>query len=766
MADGGGTRKYSCRTASETLEWIHAIISFLEPYRFFLDAHVVNFFKDRLWEAVDKEWMDCLRGEPVEKLLQIPSGLVQLFGSRTFLECNEVKALVSIGCCYNLLSEEGVKEADSRCGFPVSTGAKSACLQLGKSARDLACQSAERWRGLGEAVGLHNFELHVFRAAFQMVLLRNYPEVITRSPSIGRQGKALRRQHHRRILESNVDITESLPQKNCSTSATNYLLRDPSPCPQSSYGECSAVDRYSMFVKFCKSGLDRLGLHDSQDIEFSKEWKEAEAFSELVGPYWTLRASLGPVLETLLLLDSGGAAAAAAATVVAEERALQQIPGRLFSNGASRIASLYTQQGKKGTNQDAMIFWENFHSGVNKNATFCGVFDGHGPYGHMVARKVRDALPILLRSQWESKLEKEVTIKAVAHENGNIEGMKRFDDFVDEDGCESLEAEEPEKIPEMHMPLKKSILRAFRLMDKELKAHPTIDCFCSGTTAVTLIKQGQDLIIGNVGDSRAVLATRDKDNALVAVQLTVDLKPNLPREAARIQKCKGRVFALQDEPEVARVWLPNSDSPGLAMARAFGDFCLKDFGLISIPDVYHHHITEKDEFVILATDGVWDVLSNKEAVNIVASAPSQGTAARALVECATRAWRLKYPTSKTDDCAVVCLFLEHMPLATQDVDQEETNVLEEETRTVSSNVENQNEVATEKSSEIVPVVDEEKKIDSKSIGQSKRSLAECLSTAEDEEWSALEGITRVNSLLSLPRFSPFDKRSTSWRKWI
>lgn len=61
---------------------------------------------------------------------------------------------------------------------------------------------------------------------------------------------------------------------------------------------------------------------------------------------------------------------------------------------------------------------------------------------------------------------------------------------------------------------------------------------------------------------------------------------------------------MQDEPEVARVWLPNSDSPGLAMARAFGDFCLKDFGLISVPDVYYHHITDKDKFVVLATDGV------------------------------------------------------------------------------------------------------------------------------------------------------------------
>lgn len=75
-------------------------------------------------------------------------------------------------------------------------------------------------------------------------------------------------------------------------------------------------------------------------------------------------------------------------------------------------------------------------------------------------------------------------------------------------------------------------------------------------------------------------------------------------EAERIRKCRGRVFALQDEPEVSRVWLPNNDSPGLAMARAFGDFCLKDFGLISVPEVSYRRLTENDEFVVLATDGV------------------------------------------------------------------------------------------------------------------------------------------------------------------
>ena len=43
-----------------------------------------------------------------------------------------------------------------------------------------------------------------------------------------------------------------------------------------------------------------------------------------------------------------------------------------------------------------------------------------------------------------------------------------------------------------------------------------------------LVSQGRDIIVGNVGDSRAVSCTRDKDDTLMAIQLTVDLKPNLP----------------------------------------------------------------------------------------------------------------------------------------------------------------------------------------------------------------------------------------------
>ncbi|KAK9997076.1 hypothetical protein SO802_021762 [Lithocarpus litseifolius] len=328
---------------------------------------------------------------------------------------------------------------------------------------------------------------------------------------------------------------------------------------------------------------------------------------------------------------------------------LHRIPTRLFVNGSSEVASLFSKQGKKGINQDAMIVWENF--GSKEDTILCGVFDGHGPFGHMVAKKVRDSLPLKLCAQLQLN-----SFHKDGHDDIISSGLRSLTSeesaLTSTDGEAGIYNQNHTDITTM----RESFLKAFKVMDKELKLHPSIDCYCSGTTAVTLVKQGQDLVIGNVGDSRAVLGTRDEDDFLIAVQLTVDLKPNLSKEAERIRKCKGRVFALQNEPEVARVWLPNANSPGLAMARAFGDFCLKDFGLISVPEISYHQLTEKDEFVVLATDGVWDVLSNKEVVEIVASTPPS-SAARKLVESANRAWKFKYPYAKVDDCAVVCLFL-------------------------------------------------------------------------------------------------------------
>jgi serine/threonine protein phosphatase PrpC len=75
--------------------------------------------------------------------------------------------------------------------------------------------------------------------------------------------------------------------------------------------------------------------------------------------------------------------------------------------------------------------------------------------------------------------------------------------------------------------MKEAILGAFKVMDEEVKLQENLDCSCSGTTAVVVIRQGEGLVIANLGDSRAILGTIH-DAKLKAIQLTTDLKPGLP----------------------------------------------------------------------------------------------------------------------------------------------------------------------------------------------------------------------------------------------
>ncbi|KAJ8647673.1 hypothetical protein MRB53_000696 [Persea americana] len=396
-------------------------------------------------------------------------------------------------------------------------------------------------------------------------------------------------------------------------------------------------------------------------------------------------------------------------------------------HGSCRFASMHTQQGKKGINQDAMTIWEDFNG--EKDTIFCSVFDGHGPLGHKVACHVRDVLP--------SKLSEELRLlkpNYIDDEGGDYSDACDFDFNDDDDDSDDSQDNEDTR----HVSLsswKARFAKVFHEMDEELNRSP-INCVCSGATAVSILKQGDHLTIANLGDSRAILCTRDSKDQPLPIPLTVDLKPNLPTEAERIKRCRGRVFALDEEPDVYRIWLPDDDSPGLAMARAFGDFCLKDYGLIAIPQVSYRKITEKDEFIVLATDGVWDVLSNKEVVKIVASAGKRSMAAELLVARAVRAWKYKYPTSKIDDCAAICLFLK-APLSSKKIamEMQENNM----------------------KSQLPPVADISR------ITVSDTGSVRLETTKENElkeEWSALEGVSRVNSLLKLPRFSSV----MSWRK--
>ncbi|MED6167163.1 hypothetical protein PIB30_000414 [Stylosanthes scabra] len=315
--------------------------------------------------------------------------------------------------------------------------------------------------------------------------------------------------------------------------------------------------------------------------------------------------------------------------------------GSVNVDGSNNFASVFSKRGHKGVNQDCCIVWEEF--GCQEDMIFCGIFDGHGPWGHFVAKRVRESMAPCLLCNWQETLSQT--------------SLDLDPDSVDVDVDVDVEAEKMQNWFEIW---KHSYLKTCAAIDRELEQNRKIDSFFSGTTALSIVRQGEQIVIANVGDSRAVLATTSDDGSLVPIQLTVDFKPNLPQEAERILERQGRVFCLEDEPGVHRVWLPDEESPGLAMSRALGDYCVKEYGLISVPEVTQWNITTRDQFVVLATDGVWDVISNEEAVEIVSSTAERGKSARRLVECAMHSWKRKRRGIAMDDISAICLFF-HSP---------------------------------------------------------------------------------------------------------
>lgn len=135
--------------------------------------------------------------------------------------------------------------------------------------------------------------------------------------------------------------------------------------------------------------------------------------------------------------------------------------------------------------------------------------------------------------------------------------------------------------------------------------EPGVD---SGCTAVVALLRGPELFVANAGDSRCVVSRGGK-----ALDMSIDHKPEDKPESDRITKAGGRVTAD------GRV------NGGLNLSRAIGDHCYKKNEAVSdreqmitaLPDVKCITLQENDDFMILACDGIWNVMTSQEAVDFV-----------------------------------------------------------------------------------------------------------------------------------------------------
>ncbi|XP_010929238.1 probable protein phosphatase 2C 62 isoform X2 [Elaeis guineensis] len=174
------------------------------------------------------------------------------------------------------------------------------------------------------------------------------------------------------------------------------------------------------------------------------------------------------------------------------------------------------------------------------------------------------------------------------------------------------------KKPEFWSDTEGAIRKAYKITDSKI-LEKAVELGRGGSTAVTAILiDGVKLVVANVGDSRAVICK----NA-VAKQLSIDHEPN--RERQDIEGKGGFVSNIPGD-------VPRVDGQ-LAVARAFGDRSLK-VHLSSEPDVGEEMIDDGTEMLILASDGLWKVMSNQEAVDAIKDIKDAQAAAKHLTEAA------------------------------------------------------------------------------------------------------------------------------------
>lgn len=208
--------------------------------------------------------------------------------------------------------------------------------------------------------------------------------------------------------------------------------------------------------------------------------------------------------------------------------------------------------------------------------------------------------------------------------------------------------------------LKNALTTAFLKTQQDL-VESEIDVNFSGSTTVVLYVSGNTVWCSNVGDSRAVVATQ-KGNTLVCKPLSIDQKPDNDFEHRRIINCGGRVEPFRDmqgkQMGPFRVWLKSENIPGLAMSRSFGDYVASQVGVISEPEITSHEISENDKFIIVASDGVWEFLTNEQVINFVVPFYIRNDpegACDKLIKEATDAW--KKEDDVVDDITAIVIFL-------------------------------------------------------------------------------------------------------------
>lgn len=275
--------------------------------------------------------------------------------------------------------------------------------------------------------------------------------------------------------------------------------------------------------------------------------------------------------------------------------------------------------GKTKINQDSYFTLLNIYN-LNNYSVFA-IFDGHGINGHLVSKFTKNF-------------------------------FRNYFNNIDNDDC--LYNHEEYKIYKK-ISKEENIKEQIKLIENFL-LEQRFSIQYSGTTSIIIIFIEDKIICYNIGDSRAVFINKNYK----CIQISKDHKPELLHEKTRIEENGGIVKKDNLNSGVYRVWSKNGKYPGLAMSRSIGDYVAKSLGVINEPDYYEINIIENNiKAVILSSDGLWDVLNNKQIETIVEEYINKDDCigcVNVLVNEARKSYNRR--NINCDDISVIVIFLE------------------------------------------------------------------------------------------------------------
>ena len=337
----------------------------------------------------------------------------------------------------------------------------------------------------------------------------------------------------------------------------------------------------------------------------------------------------------------------------------------LSQKGKHKIIGIETED----VNQDVVFLNPNFL--LIKNLYLFGICDGHGIQGHYVSNFIKNILPSYLNyieidnyiSKKNKSLDSMLSSLYNKSENSSVKDIHIIKYFYDKF---QINPAEFSFIKNKFSEISKNLKESFYKIDNDLlKSKQSFDTEKSGSTVCVGILNSKNLILANIGDSRAILCSYNK--SWKSSQLTKDHKPKDKSEYKRIIASGGTVSRMinveKNEEEIGpyRVWDKTQDKgPGLAMSRSIGDGQAKNLGVLAEPDIFEYTLNEGDKFIVCASDGIWEYLSNDNVMNIIKDIyENEGKAEDAcdlLVKKASEEWK-KENNKTMDDISCAILFL-------------------------------------------------------------------------------------------------------------